>query len=104
MEDDLIELDEASDKATGAVPLELYLRLFLKADEQLYVNYFAGMKALRWWLGPVVSRPHNYPSFSRFFVNYTIQELAVILNVTQAEIFWTLLKVQGITSAPTNQH
>lgn len=72
-------------------PLELYIRLYRKAPNALYIGHFEGFKYLRHWLGEAVVSSPTY-RLPRLLENYEIQELAKLLNVSREAIFSEILR------------
>ena len=72
-------------------PLWAILILYERSKRsQVYNNYFAGFKFLLTWLGPIDNSALDlYPNryLSKLESSYELQELAIILNTSQAKLF-----------------
>ena len=76
-------LIEKRKQAIKPFPLSALLLLYTKdTKKELYVNYFAGFKALVSWLAPIdtVSKFKPQKVFSPLYT-YEVQEIAAILKI-----------------------
>ena len=85
-------------------PLKPFLHLLLKAprkhEQNPFVDYNHGVKALYESLGPVVFIGYCFP-IPKGLNNWNCQELAKILKVRPEEIFWTIIELhKEYTYAP----
>lgn len=72
-------------------PLWAILILYERSKRsQVYNNYFAGFKSLLTWFNPIdytaLSLYKSRP-LTKLEVSYELQELAVILNTSQSQLF-----------------
>lgn len=109
--DDFIEVDEFLQERTQKIKeqinerihatidicdIGILISLYTRATNFLYVDHMDGFKVLVGWLGLPHPSGINYPKLPRYLDNYEIQELAKVLRVSREEVFYTLLKIEGI--------
>ncbi len=74
---------------TSDFPLEKILWMYCLArsgPHSLYLDHFAGLRALISWLGPIETAHDTHVKISWFESSYEIQRLAVILGCSEATI------------------
>lgn len=105
--DDFIDVEEFLDEKRKEIyghihapidpcDINILITLYSRAPNLLYVDRMAGFEALVYWMGRPIPSSVKYPKLPRCLDNYEIQELARVLNVSREEIFYTLLKIEGI--------
>lgn len=76
--------------------ISILVTLYIRAANILYVDHMDGFKTLVHWLGRPIPSSIEYLKLPDCLGNYTIQELAKHMGVTQEEVFYTMLKIEGI--------
>jgi hypothetical protein len=101
---DLIDLEEHIEQrrsyaqpSTDICSLDILLTLYLRATNILYVDRMEGFKRLIWWLGRPPVSPIRYAKLHESIYNYEHQEIAKILGISIEEVFFTMLKIEGIS-------
>jgi hypothetical protein len=90
------KINERIYATTDTCDIDILIALYTRATSSLYVDHMYGFKILVGWLGLPHPSKVDYPKLPRYLDNYEIQELAKILKVSREEVFYTLLKIEGI--------
>lgn len=91
-------MQQSQQTTSRPFPLKSLLIIYIKANRQLYINYFAGFKALVNFLGPI-EIPETDFKYKQHLGSYEIQEIANILKCPQAVIQKTFLEIEVNTHA-----
>ena len=76
--------------------INILITLYTRASNFLYVDHMDGFKALVHWLGRPSASSIDYPKLPNYLTNWDIIQLAKILNVSPEEVFYTMLRIEGI--------